>query len=43
MIAERLLWQRALHKADISELYVEDVQLISKDRKTRYTISLKIV
>ena len=36
MIAEQSSGHEALHKADMSELYGEDVQLISKDGKIYY-------
>lgn len=36
MIAEQSSGHEALHKADTSELYAEDVQLISKDGKIYY-------
>lgn len=36
MIAEQSSGHNALHNADTSELYAEDVQLISKDGKIYY-------
>ena len=36
MIAEQSSGHETLHKADTSELYAEDVQLISKDGKIYY-------
>ena len=36
MIAEQSSGHKALHNVDTSELYAEDVQLISKDGKIYY-------